>query len=167
MVQVKKNCPKLYENLTTIAENSSANSSHKYEEKGVTREVEVFDIEGIISKDWKMIHSFTKVRRSGIRNGKPFEKVAFYVSNTQKQTAQTMATAIQQHWTIEGYLHWYKDVIMGEDQMELRNRTAVLAITTLNNLIVNLLSTKDLKPNKETFAFYNNKVDRLYDLLFK
>jgi predicted transposase YbfD/YdcC len=55
------------------------------------------------------------VERSGIREGKPFHRQAWFILSSIVP-ADTIAHLIQAHrGTIENKLHWVKDVVQGED----------------------------------------------------
>jgi len=55
------------------------------------------------------------VERSGVRNGKPFERQAWFIIS-QVIDAEQLAMMIQAHrGTTENKLHWVKDVVQGED----------------------------------------------------
>ena len=76
-----------------------------------------------------------------------------------------MVEAIQQHWGIENNLHWIKDVLLGEDGMTLRTLKGGTLLVYLNNIALDILTMAGRKPNKDTFANLNNKVEELAKIL--
>ncbi len=71
---------------------------------------------------------------------------------------------IRQHWHIENGLHWIKDVLLREDSITINQHNSATNIGMLNSLILNVLRMAGLKPNKDTFARFANKVNELIKL---
>ncbi|MEZ4852582.1 MAG: ISAs1 family transposase [Bacteroidia bacterium] len=168
LAQVKRNCRTLWETIALhtaltrpIASCQYYQDKHGYQ---VHRRVELYRNQAQLPKGWNGIERLVKVRRWGIRNGNPFEELAFYVLSKPLNSAATVAQAVQEHWGIENRLHWVKDVNLGEDHMDLRQPKSVAILAYLNNAALNILRNAGLKPTKDTFAMINNKVNELYKL---
>lgn len=139
-------------------------NKHGYQ---VNRCVELYRNRIDLPEGWDGIERFAKVRRWGIRKGKRFEEVSFYVLSKPYNSAAYVARAIQEHWSIENKLHWMKDVNMGEDDMSLRQPKTAAILAYLNNASINILNNAGLKPTKKTFAKISNKVNELNKLFNK
>lgn len=132
----------------------------------VRRSVRLYKNEVELPKGWNGIERFVKVRRSGIRKGKHFHELAFYVLSKPINSAAVVAQACQGHWSVENQLHWVKDVNLNEDGMSLRNHNEAANLAYLNNLAINILKTAGHKPSKDTFAKITNNVKELYKLFY-
>lgn len=168
MVQVKRNCRKLWETIalyTALAQPIS--TCEYYDDKHghqIFRRVELYVNEAELPKGWEGIQRLVKVRRWGMRNHSPFEETSYYVLSKPINSALRVARAIQGHWGIENNLHWAKDVNMKEDDMTLRDKNTVAVLVCLNNAAINLLRQAGYKPIKNTFAKITNKVNELHKL---
>jgi len=131
----------------------------------IYRRVELYVNQASIPKEWKGIQRLIKVRRWGLRNGRPYDERSFYVLSKPINSAHLVAKAIQGHWAIENQLHWIKDVNMGEDRMTIKDANTVAVLVYLNNTAVNILRKAGHKPLKDTFAKFANKVNELNKLL--
>ena len=169
LVQVKRICRTLWETIALYtALGMPISTCEYYDDKGgytVTRRVELYTNKGAeLPKGWKGIVRFVKLRRWGIRDGKPFDELSFYVLSKPLDSAAVVATAIREHWSVENKLHWIKDVNLGEDDMTLRQPKTAAILAFLNNMACNILKMIGLKPTKDTFAKLSNKVNELYSL---
>ena len=141
LIAVKKNQPKLYQQLEEIAqvtiplqENSRTETNHG---RQVNRQVSVFEIPKTVKKLWKGSQCFIKVERKGSRNNKPYHQIVYYLSSCY-QTAQDFSQKIQGHWTIENQLHWVKDVIFKEDSSAIHHLEATVNFSVLRTIGINL-----------------------------
>jgi hypothetical protein len=130
----------------------------------IFRRVELYENKAELPQGWNGIQRIAKVRRWGFRNHKHFEEVSYYVLSNPLNSAAIVAKAIQQHWKIENNLHWAKDVNLGEDRMTLKDKNAVAMLVYLNNLSINILKANGLKPVKDTYAKFANKINELNTL---
>lgn len=167
---MKRNCRKLWETIalfTAFCQPISTceyyDDSHGYQ---VNRRVELYYNRVQLPKGWNGIQRFVKVRRWGVREGKHFHEVSFYVLSKPIFSAAWAAKAIQGHWSVENQLHWIKDVNLGEDKMTLRLANAAI-LAFLNNTAFNILKVNQLKPSKDTFAKITNNVKELYKLFYE
>lgn len=168
LVQVKRNCRKLWESVAlhtalgppmSVCEYYQDNHGHQ-----VWRRVELFSNQADIPAGWNGIERLIKVRRWGYRNGKSFDERTFYLLSKPINSAYSVAKAIQGHWSIENNLHWIKDVNLREDEIVLKDKTMVAMIVYLNNIAVNMLRYAGYKPVKDTLAKFANKVNELHTL---
>ena len=164
------NCRTLWGKIALYTALTNPISTVEYYEEAhghkIYRRVELYDNKADLPEGWNGITRIAKVRRWGERNNKPFEEVSFYILSKPETHALKVAIAIQEHWGIENLLHWPKDAIMKEDDMTLRTKNAVSIIAYMNNIVLNLIRNAGQKVNKDTFALYTNRVDRMADLFF-
>jgi hypothetical protein len=130
----------------------------------VYRRVELYVNRTTLPKGWNGIQRFVKLRRWGKRNNKEFHEVSFYALSNPINSALVAASAIQGHWGIENNLHWTKDVLLQEDYMTPHDKNMVSILVQLNNLALNTVRINGLRPVKDTFAKFANKVNELYKL---
>jgi hypothetical protein len=53
---------------------------------------------------------------------------------------------------------------MGEDDMSYKSKNAIAVIGYMNNLLLNIIVANGEKPNKDFFAKYANKPERMIRL---
>lgn len=168
LVQVKRNRNTLWEIMALDTALDCPISTCEYYQSGhgneIHRRIELYVNKAQLPRGWNGIQRFVKVRRWGRRNNIPYEEVSFYVLSKPLHCALTVARAIQGHWGIENNLHWAKDVIMGEDDMTLRDKNTVSIVAYLNNTAHNLLRAAGYKNTKDTYAKFANKVKELIKL---
>lgn len=168
LAQVKRNCRKLWETIALYTALANPISTCEYYEDQhgyqVYRRIELYVNNTQLPKGWNGIKRFVKVRRWGTRENKPFEEVSFYALSKPLNSARIVAKAVQGHWSVENNLHWVKDVNLGEDDMSLRTPHTATILAYLNNAAFNLLQSQGIKPTKDNFAKFSNKVNELYKL---
>lgn len=104
----------------------------------VERCVEVFAAPVALSHEWTGLAAFVSVKRSGVRAGKPFERQAWFITNTLID-AEPLAVMIQAHrGTTENKLHWVKDVVQGEDDSSIRSPNPATLMALLRSWAVSL-----------------------------
>lgn len=131
------------------------------------RRIELFDNQADIPKGWKNIERIAKVTRWGIRGGKDFNELSFYVLSEPTNSSKKVAKMIRQHWFIENKLHWVKDVILHEDSMTISQPQMATIVGCFNTVVLNILRLAGYKPTKNTFAIFTNKVKELINLFQK
>lgn len=168
LVQVKRNCRRLWETMalhTALSQPISTceyyDARHGYQ---VVRRVELFVNAAALPPGWTGIQRFVRVWRWGVRNHRPFQERSLYLLSKPLYSARQVAQAIQGHWSIENNLHWTKDVLLHEDNMTIRTPSKVPLLVYLNNAALNMLRTAGYRPNKDTFAKFANKVHELHKL---
>jgi len=141
LVAVKKNQPKLYEQLEKVAIAVVPNSQHisldTSHGRRITREVSVFRATETVQSLWKNSQTFIQVKRSGIRGLNAYEQTAYYLSSRQEH-ASIFASKIQEHWRIENQLHWVKDVIFNEDKSLISQVKPATNFSILLTVAINL-----------------------------
>lgn len=169
MIQLKSNCSKLFAHIAlyTALEMpmSTCETYEKHHGREEFRHIALFEAPPDMPKGWNGIQRVIKVRRWGIRNHKPFDHTHYYILSKPIFHAQVVARGIRNHWRIENNLHWVKDVIMGEDNRPISNPHDATVVAVFNTIALNLLRIAGYKPSKDTFAFFTNKINELYNLL--
>lgn len=142
LIAVKKNQPKLYAQIKKTSQGCVAQSEHVSREctrdRKTQRWVRVFDDLRGISKQWVGLKSLIAVERTGMRQGKPYRQIAYYISSVALE-AEAFAQAIRGHWHVENCLHWVKDVVMKEDTSRIRNKQAAGNFSLVRNIVISLL----------------------------
>ena len=140
LITVKGNQKKLHNLLQTLTktqkpltvDQSKDNSHGRY----VIRNVSVFDGGHIYHENYPHLKSFVKVERIGFRGNKEYNQTLYYISSV-KLKAEIFAEKIKEHWLIENFIHWVKDVIFKEDfsrikGLEVAGKMSLLVTLTLN-----------------------------------
>ena len=168
VIAVKKNQPNLYNHLEKISENEprigyylEQDNSHG---RKITREVSVFEFTDNTKKEWDSVESVIKVNRSGDRGKKPYEEVAYYISNCRKD-AETFCQKIRGHWGIENILHWVRDVIFEEDDSPIKDFKAATNMSILLTIGMNLLRSSGFLSITDGQRWLDRKWNRLMILL--
>ncbi len=99
--------------------------------------MEVFDCLAGIAQDWLGLRRLIRVQRQGLRQGKPYHQVSYYISSVAT-TARQFAQAIRGHWGIENRLHWVKDVVFAEDECPLKQGHAPANWGLIRSWAINL-----------------------------
>ena len=142
MIGVKKNQPKLYEQIkATTSDQGQIHSRYSQLElnKGRLERREVFvsnDLTGI-SKEWEGLKEIIKVKRWTKRKTGVSEEEAFFISSRPSH-ALTYFDGIRSHWEIENSLHWVKDVTFKEDASKIRTGHAPENMSTIRNIAINI-----------------------------
>lgn len=104
----------------------------------VERRVEVFAAPVALSHEWMGLAAFVSVQRSGVREGKSFERQAWFITNNVID-AEQLAVMIQAHrGTMENKLHWVKDVVQGEDDSSFRAPNPATLMALLRSWAISL-----------------------------
>lgn len=131
----------MYERVCAISADCLPVSVYRYRESNRQRQteriVEVFDCLAGIATDWLGLRRLVRVQRQGMRHGKAYHQVNYYISSLST-TARQFAEAIQGHWGIENRLHWVKDVVFAEDQCPLKWENAPANWGLIRSWAINL-----------------------------
>lgn len=95
-----------------------------------------------VSSRWPGLKQGFRVRRWGIRNGKPYEEVVHGITSLppEKADAERLLGLVREHWRIENSLHYVRDVTLGEDACQVRGDAAPHVLAALRNIAVHLLA---------------------------
>lgn len=141
-IGLKANQRKLLEQAQQCAQTQVPLSSHQCLDSShgrvVTRRVRVFAAPPDLSQAWDALAAFVSVERSGVRQGRPFQRQSWFII-PQVIEAQQLACMIQAHRaTTENKLHWVKDVVQGEDASLIRSPTPATLMTLLRSWAISL-----------------------------
>jgi hypothetical protein len=100
-----------------------------------------------VHQNWPGLKQGFRVRRWGIRQGKPYEEVVHGITSLplDKANAKRLLELVRSHWRIENSLHYVRDVTLSEDASRVRCGAAPQVLAALRNVAVHLL--KRLKTN--------------------
>jgi hypothetical protein len=84
---------------------------------------------------------FRLVRRRTIR-GVTATQVAYGITSLgrDRASAKRLLWLTRRHWKIENGLFWVRDATLGEDACRVRRGAAPMVLSTLRNVVVNLLN---------------------------
>lgn len=63
-----------------------------------------------------------------------------YFISSLGANAKESLNAVRSHWQIENSLHWVLDVVMREDECQIKDENAAANMATLRHLTLNLLN---------------------------
>lgn len=142
LVSVKGNQPKLLKALQQVSQQQQPHSHDSTDEQTrnrvVQRRVSVFDDVSTLDSHWLNARSLIAVRRTGTRNGQPFDQMSYYLSSLSAE-AVAFALGIRRHRDIENRLHWVKDVVFGEDAARCPHHNAATLWTIIRTIVINLM----------------------------
>lgn len=117
-----------------------------------------------IDPSWVGIKSLIRVQRTGTRAGKPYHQVVCYISSLI-HTAQEFFRGIREHWCIENFLHWIKDVVFREDGSKIRLGNAPANLSLLRAIAINILRQNGYTSITIAHRFLSNDLDKLLALV--
>lgn len=168
LVPVKENQPNLLAHLQTFGRHLKPQASHQSQvkQKGriESRVVHVFPVSGLKELGWPGVQSILWVKRSGLRQGKPYQHELYYISSVQT-SAEQWHRLIREHWGIENRLHWPKDVLLDEDDTRLEDAHALLAWSIVRSFIINILRLTGYQSLKTALTKLANRIDKIFSLL--
>ncbi len=153
---VKKNQPRMYEDLADFFEDPDAEQEEWQYAKSVqkkhgrlevrelwasTQMNEWFETEWAGIAQTFRIRRYVKERDKQKGGEKEREEIVYGVTNLpRKKAGASRLLALQQaHWRIENRLHWRRDVTLGEDACQVRITGAPQALAALNGGVLALM----------------------------
>lgn len=97
-----------------------------------------------LADDWTGIQQVFCLERTVTRRGRQgttttVEQVYGFTSlPASRSSPQQLLDWVQAHWRIENRSHWRRDASLGEDRLQLSNKTAAITIATLNCILLAL-----------------------------
>jgi predicted transposase YbfD/YdcC len=101
--------------------------------------------EPIAYKACKTIFKIDSVRELGKGTTLRRETDTRYYITSLDKNAEELNGLTRSHWSIENQLHWYLDVVFGEDASQTRTLNAPENYNTLRKMALQILSHADLK----------------------
>lgn len=151
VIAVKKNQPTLYEKIKNTFTQAIANpeefelSDYKTEEFSHGREeirkyYMLTNVNKLVDPEgkWKNLASVGMVCSERIINGKKSRETRYYISSLSL-SAEELAGAIRNHWSVENSCHWILDVAFNEDSCRIRKDNAPQNLATFRHIALNLL----------------------------
>lgn len=91
------------------------------------------------ANDWPHIASVALVQSERTVHGQFSYHHRYYISSHTAPSAQFIAQAVRQHWSIENQLHWSLDVQFREDECRVRKDNAPENLAISRHIITNVL----------------------------
>lgn len=99
----------------------------------------LYDLDGLSTReDWADLKAIVRVARLRRIGNEESCEVSYYISS-RRGSAEQFGKAARGHWGIENGLNWVLDVIFGEDDCQLKDRTAAENLGMLRRVAVSLL----------------------------
>lgn len=129
-----------------------------------TRVTKVYNNLTGIDQEWIGLKNIVTIKRTGIRNNKPYEQQGYYISSIALK-APEFAQGIRGHWAIENGLHWVKDVVMGEDKSTIYSGNAPANLGMIRNMTINIFRNNGYHSITKAFRGVAHNIKKLYHLL--
>lgn len=171
LIQVKGNRKNLYEALKKYEGQTEPISEYTRTEKNrgrkENRKIRVYkpNDEDPELKKWKKINIILILTSSGIRNGKKYDKMHYYITSRTEQSAQYYVDKIRSHWGIENKSHWVKDVIMNEDGSKIKNRERSIILSSVRLLVKNIFRVNKYQSIKHGIEKHQNNLHASIELI--
>ena len=158
---MKKNQPKLYQQIETQSNKQIATQKVENQEKtrdrNSYRKVEVFEPPQNLDPKWIGVGCVIKVERSGTRGKEPYQSISYYLCSLSPQS-RSLADGIRGHWLIENSLHWVKDVIYEEDISPQKAGFAPRNLSLLKTWVLTLLRTHGFESMKSAISEISHNI---------
>lgn len=168
MICVKANQKTLHRQLQQAAQGEGVYSVHLDVEQAhgrtTMRIASVFPIPESLRALWAGAQQGVEVRRSGIRQGKPYCEHRYYITSWTDK-AEALQTRIRAHWGIENPLHWVKDVVLGEDESSIAQPSAATLMALIRNLVITLFRRAGHRSITTAMDLFKNNLDQLLPML--
>jgi predicted transposase YbfD/YdcC len=150
LTMVKKNQPRLYQDLVDFFEDPQAEREEwqyaKRPQKGHGR-LEIREIWSStqmnewLETEWAGVAQVFRLRRYVKAGDKEREEIVYGLSNLprKKANASRLLALEQAHWRVENRLHYRRDVTLGEDGCQVRISGAPQALAALNGAVLALM----------------------------
>jgi predicted transposase YbfD/YdcC len=108
-----------------------------------------------------------RVRRWGIRQGKPYEEMVHGITSLppERADAKRLLELVREHWRIENSLHYIRDVTLGEDASQVRCGAAPEVLAAFRNVAVHLLNRVHANNHTQAIRRLSARVHDAFDLL--
>jgi len=126
--------------------------------------IKIWEADEDMKRQWPGLERYISVRRRGIRDGKEFDTVTFYIAS-EVLSAWCFAQMIRYHRKIENTLHWTKDVVLNEDNCGLVNSQQAANMAVMRDMSFNLHVMKGYKSISEGISAMGEKVRILWDMI--
>jgi len=113
---------------------------------------------------WSGLQHYISVRRRGIRDGKAFDTVTFYISS-ETLSAWRFAQLIRDHRKIENTLHWTKDVVLNEDNCGLVTSQQAANMAVIRDISFNLHVMNGHPSISQGISAMGEKVKTLWNMI--
>lgn len=92
--------------------------------------------------DWPDLAQAFKLVRQRTLRGKTTTETVYGITSLppDRADADTLLRLTRQHWGIENRVFYVRDVTLGEDHCRVRTGSASIILSTLRNIVLNLLN---------------------------
>lgn len=106
---------------------------------------------------WAALAQVFELEREIVRNGKRTHEVAYGITSLPAEVAtpRHLLALVRGHWQLENRVHWRRDVTLGEDGCQVKQRDAAQVLAAVNNGVLALmdhLGVENVKTQMREFA---------------
>ena len=117
-----------------------------------------------VAENWPGSATILAVRSKGVRVGKPFDEIRYYVTSL-RTAATALLRRVRDRWSIENSWHWPRDTPLREDAHRYRESNVVRIMATLRSLAMNALRLVGFWSITEGLAALSHDIRGLLELL--
>jgi predicted transposase YbfD/YdcC len=166
LLTAKDNQPTMREDLELFFEDPEADRSDwqtyecvekghgRFERRKVTTSSQMREW---FAGQWMGIQQVFRVERTTLRDGKITHEVVYGITSLSRKQADAkqLAALIRAHWAIENRLHWRRDVILCEDDSQIRTKHVPAMLALLNTTILALMDLLGVRNVPAQMRSYN------------
>ena len=110
-----------------------------------------------LAATWIDVAQVFAIESEIVRNGKATQEVVYGITSLPPAEAdpEQVLTLVRRHWHLENRVHWRRDVTLGEDGCQVKQRKAAQVLAALNNGVLTLmdhLGVANVKAQMREFA---------------
>ena len=167
-ITVKKNQPKLHQDIHKTVAKGYPEKSYSWKQKGHGHpsqcRIKVWTASKDMQQQWTGLSSYACITRTTTRKGKTSQTNTYYIISGN-HSAYKLSTVAKEHRKIENKLHWVKDVIYNEDNCLSKDANQAANLSTLRSISFNLLVKQGFKSITEGIAQMGENIHKLWNII--
>ncbi len=99
------------------------------------------ELQELLADRWAGVAQVFRLERERICRGKRVHEVVYGISSlpAEAASAERLLSLVRAHWHLENRVHWRKDVTLGEDASQVKQRRAAQVLAAINNVVLALM----------------------------
>ena len=170
LIQVKGNNKLLLNRIKQVEANSTAvDTWQEVEKKRGRKEKRTYRVYTLHQQDdngnkVKNLKQFVVFESEGTRKEHEYKEKHYYITSRSEPDAKYLGLKIREHWALESY-HWVRDVILNEDNSQIKEKKRAKNIAVLRTIIFNLIKIKTGKSIKYGIEKCQTKIEVSIELI--
>jgi predicted transposase YbfD/YdcC len=99
------------------------------------------ELNDYLAVSWIDVAQVCVIEREVVRNGKPTNEVVYGLTSLPAAVTPPdhLLSLVRAHWQLENRVHWRRDVTLGEDACQVKQRQAAQVLAALNNVVLTVM----------------------------